>query len=52
MISWVGIVGGRVLPNHWFDGNVTAEASLTMLKDVVWPAVKRKKYLWFQQERA
>ena len=24
-------------------GLVTAEASLTMLKDVVWPAVKRKK---------
>ena len=50
--AWVGIVGGRVLPIHRFDGNVTAEAYLSMLKDVVWPAVKRKKDLRFQTDGA
>ena len=31
-MAWVGIVNGRVLPIHWFDGNVTAEPYLKMLK--------------------
>ena len=51
-MAWVGIVGGRVLPIHWFDGNVTVEASLTILKDVVWPPVIRKKDIWLQKDGA
>ena len=51
-MAWVGIVNGRVLPIHWFDGNVTADAYLKMLKGVVWPAIRREKGLWFQQDWA
>ena len=32
VMVWVGIVNGRVLPIHWFDGNVTADPYLKMLK--------------------
>ena len=52
VMAWVGFVGGRVLPIHWFDGSVTGDAYLKMLKDVVWPAVRGTKGLWFQQDGA
>ena len=55
IMAWVGIVDGQVLPVHWFQGSVTGQSYLDMLKNVVWPAVRgsssRKEY-WFQQDGA
>ena len=55
VMAWVGMVDGKVLPVHWFQGSVDAAAYLEMLRTVVWPAIKslatRKRY-WFQQDSA
>ena len=55
VMAWVGILDGRVLPVHWFQGSVDAKAYLEMLKEVVWPAIRgratRREY-WFQQDGA
>jgi hypothetical protein len=55
VMAWVGIVDGKCLPVHWFEGSVNAESYLKMLQTVMWPAVKsmatRKRY-WFQQDGA
>ena len=54
-MAWVGIVDGKCLPVHWFEGSVNAESYLEMLLTVMWPAVRnaatRKQY-WFQQDGA
>ena len=42
IMAWVGIVDGQVLPVHWFQGSVTGQSYLDMLKNVVWPAVRGK----------
>ena len=54
-MAWAGLVDGKVLPIHWFEGSVDAAAYLAMLQGLVWPAVRasatRKQY-WFQQDGA
>lgn len=55
VMAWVGIVDGKCLPVHWFQGSVNAQSYLEMLQTVMWPAVKRmatKKNYWFQQDGA
>ena len=52
VMALVGFDGEHVLPIHWFDENVTGEAYLKMLKDVIWPAVRWKKGLRVQPDRA
>ena len=55
VMAWVGIVYGKCLEVHWFEGPVDGAAYLEMLKTVVWPAVRhhatRLQY-WFQQDGA
>ena len=55
VMAWVGIVDGKVLPVHWFEGNVDSNKYLDMLETIVWPAVRgsatRKQY-WFMQDGA
>ena len=47
-MAWVGIVDGKVLPVHWFQGSVDSPTYLNMLKTMVWPAIRgqatRKAY--------
>ena len=54
-MAWLGIVAGKCLQAHWFDGAVDGAAYLDILKTVVWPAVRhqatRLQY-WFQQDGA
>ena len=55
VMAWVGIVNGRLLPIHWFAGSVDGNQYLNMLKDKVWPALKRystKEQIWFMQDGA
>ena len=40
VMAWVGIVDGKVLPVQWFDGSVNSNKYLSMLKTMVWPAVR------------
>ena len=55
IMAWVGIVDGKCLQVHWFDGPVDGAAYLEMLQTVVWPAVRhqatRLQY-WYQQDSA
>ena len=55
VMAWVGIVDGKVLPVHWFQGSVDGPSYLGMLQNIVWPAIKgratRREY-WFQQDGA
>ena len=55
VMAWAGLIDGKVLPIHWFEGSVNAASYLAMLKGLVWPAVRasatRKQY-WFQQDGA
>lgn len=55
VMAWVGIVDGRCLAVHWFEGPVNGEEYLKMLQTVMWPAVRglatRRQY-WFQQDGA
>ena len=55
VMAWAGLVDGKVLRIHWFEGSVDAAAYLAMLQGLVWPAVRasatRKNY-WFQQDGA
>ena len=57
VMAWVGVVGNKVLPVHWFEEKkgVNGEAYLSLLKDKVWPAVRsvaNRKNLYFQQDGA
>ena len=57
VMAWVGVVGKKVLPVHWFEEKkgVNGETYLNMLKDKVWPAVKgiaNRRNLYFQQDGA
>ena len=55
VMAWVGIVDGRCLKVHWFEGTVDGAAYLNMLQTVMWPSVRfqatRRQY-WFQQDGA
>ena len=57
VMAWVGVVGKKVLPVHWFEQKkgVNGESYLQLLKDTVWPAVKSvatRNGLYFQQDGA
>ena len=55
VMCWAGVGDGKILPLHWFEGSVTENTYLNMLKEKVWPALKgfaTKKCLWFQQDGA
>ena len=48
-------MGRFFLCMHWFEGSVTENTYLNMLKKIVWPALKgsaTKKRHWFQQDGA
>ena len=55
VMAWVGIIDGKCLPVHWFEGPVNGATYLKMLETVMWPAVRtnatRRGY-WFQQDGA
>ena len=55
VMAWVGIIDGRCLPVHWFEGSVNGATYLEMLETIMWPAVRavatRRGY-WFQQDGA
>ena len=34
VMAWAGLVDGKVLPIHWFEGSVDAAAYLTMLQGI------------------
>ena len=40
VMAWVGMVDGKVLPVHWFEGSVDGDVYLDMLKTMVWPAAQ------------
>ena len=51
VMCWVGVGDGKILPLHRFEGSVTENTYLNMLKEKVWPVLKgsaTKKRLWFQ----
>ena len=55
VMCWVGIVDGKILPVHWFEGSVNKDSYLAMLEDKVWPVVRgsaSRKGFWFQQDGA
>ena len=55
VMAWVGIVDGKVLLVHWFQGSVDSAAYLNMLQTMVWPAIRGKAtrhQYWFMQDRA
>lgn len=55
VMAWVGIVDGKCLPVHWFEGSVNSATYLEMLMTVMWPAVRAsatRRKLWFQQDGA
>ena len=57
VMAWVGVVGNKVLPVHWFEEKkgVNGEAYLQLLKETVWPAVRTRatrNRLYFMQHRA
>lgn len=56
VMCWAAIVGGKVML-HWFDreSSVNGEAYLNVLKEVLWPAIRRSataRQFWFQQDGA
>ena len=55
IMVWAGFVNGRFLPLHWFEGSVTSDTYLNMLREKVWPAVRNlasRNGYWFQQDGA
>ena len=57
MVAWVGVVGDKVLPVHWFEEKkgVNGEAYLELLNKTVWPTVKpraTRNRLYFMQDGA
>ena len=55
VMAWVGIVDGKVLPVHWFEGSVDSNKYLDMLQTKVWPAIKgrsTRNQFWFMQDGA
>ena len=57
VMAWVGVVGNKVLPIHWFEEKkgVNGEAYLHLLVEDLWPAVKStasRKSLYFMQDGA
>ena len=48
-----GVGNGKIISLHWFEGSVTENTFLNILKENVWPALKGSatgKRLWFLQE--
>ena len=41
IMAWIGIVDGKCLQVHWFEGPVNGTAYLDMLQTVVWPLASR-----------
>ena len=57
VMAWVGVVGDKVLPVHWFEEKkgVNWEVYLQLLKETVWPAVRSRatrNRLYFMQDGA
>jgi hypothetical protein len=57
VMAWVGVVGNKVLPVHWFEEKkgVNGEAYLQLLKETVWPAIRTRatrNMLYFLQDGA